>query len=242
MNTRLNPVAARGSVAITTVMVDPEPTAAGVEEGLSSRMAAAADAARRVIIRNGLEATTLRDIAREGGFTTGVLTHHFADKRDVIVAAFADASRYFTAWARTELEGARTLEELVAALLRVAVPTERDRRAEWRLWAEMWVYAGRDHEFAEQVEATDAVWTGMVRSVLERCRAEGRLRPGVDLDLEAEILNRLIDGLGLRAWLSHDWELPRACFEQYLCTLGLEREVAAARADAAVEPRSEREE
>jgi len=205
-------------------------------------MAAATDAARQVIIRNGLEATTLRDIAREGGFTTGLLSHYFADKRDVIVAAFAGASRDFIAWARTELDGAGTLEELVAALLRVSCPADNDLRAEWRLWAEMWVYAGRDHEFAQQVEITDAVWTGLVRSVLERCAAENRLRPGLDLDLQAEILNRLTDGLGLRAWLSHDWESPRECFEEHLCTLGLEREVAAARADAAVQPTSEREE
>jgi AcrR family transcriptional regulator len=205
-------------------------------------MVAATDAARQVIIRNGLEATTLRDIAREGGFTTGLLSHHFADKRDVIVAAFAGASRDFTAWARAELDAAKTVEELVAALLRVSCPADDERRAEWRLWAEMWVYAGRDHEFAEQIEATDAVWTRMVRGVLERCRADGRLRQDVDLDLQAEILNRLIDGLGLRAWLSHDWQSPRACFAEYLRTLGLEDEVAAAQADGTVGPGSEREE
>jgi AcrR family transcriptional regulator len=212
------------------------------DDGLSGPMMAATDAARQVIIRNGLEATTLRDIAREGGFTTGLLSHHFADKRDVIVAAFAGASRDFTAWAWAELDRARTLEELVAALLRVSCPADHDRRAEWRLWAEMWVYAGRDHEFAQQIEVTDAVWTRMVRSVLERCQAEGRLRPGVDLDLQAEIVNRLIDGLGLRAWLSHDWESPRACLEEYLRTLGLEHEVAAARADVTVRSGPEQEE
>jgi AcrR family transcriptional regulator len=212
------------------------------DEAVSGPMAAATDAARQVIIRNGLEATTLRDIGREGGFTTGLLSHHFADKRDVIVAAFAGASRDFTAWARAELDAAGTLEELVAALLRVSCPADSDRRAEWRLWAEMWVYAGRDHEFAQQIEVTDAGWTRMVRSVLERCRAEGRLRADVDLDLQAEIMNRLIDGLGLRAWLSHDWESPRACFEEYLRTLGLEREVAAARANATGRSGSEQEE
>jgi AcrR family transcriptional regulator len=209
------------------------------EDSLSGPMAAATDAARQVIIRNGLEATTLRDIAREGGFTTGLLSHHFADKRDVIVAAFAGASRDFTAWAHRELEQAQTIEELVAALLRVSCPADSDRRAEWRLWAEMWVYAGRDHEFAQEIEATDAVWTQMVRSVLERCRAEGRLREDLDLDLQAEILNRLVDGLGLRAWLSHDWESPRACIEEYLCTLGLQHEVAAARAEGVVQSGSE---
>jgi len=50
------------------------------------------DAARRVIARNGLEVTTLRDISREGGFTTGVVTHYFPDKQAVIVGAFAAAS------------------------------------------------------------------------------------------------------------------------------------------------------
>jgi AcrR family transcriptional regulator len=234
--------AAHVTVDITTVVVELDPTAPLDDEGLSGPIAAATDAARQVIIRNGLEATTLRDIGREGGFTTGLLSHHFADKRDVIVAAFAGASRDFTAWARGELDAATTLEELVAALLRVSCPADHQRREEWRLWAEMWVYAGRDHEFAQQIEVTDAVWTEMLRSVLGRCHAEGRLRKGVDLNLQAEILNRLIDGLGLRAWLSHDWESPRACFEEYLCTLGLEREVAAARANATAGSGSEQEE
>ena len=230
------------SVAITTVVFEMESPKLTSEDGLSGPMAAATDAARQVIVRNGLEATTLRDIAREGGFTTGLLSHHFADKRDVIVAAFAGASRDFIAWARAELDGAETVEDLVAALLRVSCPADSDRQVEWRLWAEMWVYAGRDHEFAKQIEATDAVWTRMVRSVLERCRAEGRLRVDIDLDLQAEIMNRLIDGLGLRAWLSHDWESPRACFEEYLRTLGLEREVAAARAHVTSRSGSEQEE
>jgi AcrR family transcriptional regulator len=230
------------SVNITTVVFEMESPKLPSNDGLSGPMMAATDAARRVIIRNGLEATTLRDIAREGGFTTGLLSHHFADKRDVIVAAFAGASRDFIASAQAEFDGAETVEELVAALLRVSCPADFDRQVEWRLWAEMWVYAGRDHEFAEQIEATDAVWTRMVRSVLERCRAEGRLRQDVDLNLQAEVLNRMIDGLGLRAWLSHDWESPRVCFEEYLRTLGLEHEVAATRADVTVRSGPEQEE
>jgi AcrR family transcriptional regulator len=49
-------------------------------------------AALRVITREGLEVTTLRDISREGGFTTGVLSHYFPDKEAVIAGAFAAAS------------------------------------------------------------------------------------------------------------------------------------------------------
>ena len=49
-------------------------------------------AARTVIVRQGLEATTLRDIAREGGFTTGVVSHYFPDKTAVIVGTFTFAA------------------------------------------------------------------------------------------------------------------------------------------------------
>jgi hypothetical protein len=64
--------------------------------------------------------------------------------------------------------------------------------------------------------------------VLERCQMEGRLRPDLDVELEAVILSRLHDGLGLRAWLSGDWKLARVCLAQHLRTLGLESEVDAA--------------
>jgi AcrR family transcriptional regulator len=209
-------------------MVEPELIREWGDDRAVRRLRSAAAAARRVIIRKGLEATTLRDISREGGFTTGVLTHHFTDKRDLIVAAFAEASEGWITYARQELDAATTIEELIAAFLTVAVPDDAERRAEWRLWAEMWVYAGRDRKFAERLQVTDSQWADAVAMVLERCQMEGRLRPDLDVELEAVILSRLHDGLGLRAWLSGDWKLARVCLAQHLRTLGLESEVDAA--------------
>lgn len=217
-------------VSITTVMLTSEkpPTAPPPHRSLR-RMSEAADAARRVIVRKGLEATTLRDISREGGFTTGVLMHYFADKRDVIVGAFAAASDDWLSYAETHLAAAGDLTELIAAFIDVAIPDD-ERREEWRLWAEMWSYAGRDPEFAEEVELTDSAWREMVAYVLRRCREAGVLRPDVEVEIEAKVLTRLIDGLGLRAWLADEWGVARECLRAHLGTLGLEREVAAAMA------------
>ena len=55
---------------------------------VGSRREEVLEHARRVIMRDGLEATSLRRIAREGSFTTGVLTHYFADKSELISACF----------------------------------------------------------------------------------------------------------------------------------------------------------
>ena len=41
----------------------------------------------RVIARTGIVGVTTREIAREAGFSTGVLAHYFADKEDILAAA-----------------------------------------------------------------------------------------------------------------------------------------------------------
>ena len=46
-----------------------------------------AAAALNVISRDGLEGLTLREVAREAGFTTGALTHYFQSKDEVLIAA-----------------------------------------------------------------------------------------------------------------------------------------------------------
>ncbi len=43
-----------------------------------------ANAAIRVIARAGLGAATVREVAAEAGWTTGGLTHYFADKRELL--------------------------------------------------------------------------------------------------------------------------------------------------------------
>lgn len=178
------------------------------------------DAARRVITRDGLEDTTLRNISREGGFTTGVLSHYFPDKQAVIAGAFAAASDDWLAEVRQSLAQAGSAEELLEALVRVAIPEDPRRRGEWRLWSEMWTYAGRDRAFAAQLVETDSLWEREIRGALERAQAAGVIAE-VDIDVEAPILARLIDGLGLRAWLSGRWSDARRQLVLHLATLGL---------------------
>jgi AcrR family transcriptional regulator len=178
------------------------------------------EAACRVIVRNGLETTTMRDISREGGFTTGVLTHYFPDKRAVIVGAFSAASDSWFGELRRRLAAAGGPEEQLIALVHLALPTSPARRAEWRLWSEMWNYAGHDPAFAAQLVETDAGWEREIRGVLERAREAGLLA-NIDAAAEAAVLARLIDGLGLRAWVGNSWEDARGRLVHHMGTLGV---------------------
>jgi hypothetical protein len=125
------------------------------------------------------------------------------------------------------LSAAATVPELLSAFVAVAVPRDPERRAEWRLWAEMWTYAGRDRAFVAELEAADALWEQEIRAMLGRVRDEGLLPADLGLDIEAAVLARLVDGLGLRAWLSGGWEPARNLLIGHLASLGLPLRVVA---------------
>ncbi len=185
-----------------------------------SRQSEVATAARRAMLRRGIDAT-LREIAREGGFTTGLVSHYFPDKRAVVVGAFAAASEDFIGMVRESLAAADDSTSLLAAFVEAAIPSAPDRQAEWRLWAEMWAYAGRDPEFAAVVDQTDALWVREIEQVLGQLIADGVLRSDVDAGSQAIMLGRLVDGLGIRAWLSGEWEQARLVLLNHLRSLGL---------------------
>jgi AcrR family transcriptional regulator len=185
-----------------------------------SRHEEVATAARRAMLRKGIGAT-LRDIAREGGFTTGLVTHYFPDKRAVIVGAFAAASEEFIGSVRERFAAAPNASALLTELVEAAAPRSPERQAEWRLWAEMWAYAGRDPEFAAVIVPTDMLWVGELEKLISRLSAEGVLRRDLDAAEQGAVLARLVDGLGLRAWLSGDWDGARAMLVAHLRSLGL---------------------
>lgn len=187
-----------------------------------------AQAVRRVIIRKGLADTTLRDVAREGGFTTGVLMHHFPDKRAVIFGAFTAAWADWIRESREMFAVADTPHDLLLALVNHAIPDSQERREEWRLWVEMWAYAGTDGEFAEQLLHADAmVWQSDLNDVIRRLVEAGLFRSDIQSETEATIMNRLMDGLGLRAWLTGEWDEARRHLILHLESLGLPPDVAA---------------
>ena len=55
---------------------------------IEQRRAELTEAAARLIARSGIESATMREVAAEAGWTTGALTHYFADKRELLLTTF----------------------------------------------------------------------------------------------------------------------------------------------------------
>ncbi len=105
-----------------------------------------AEAVWRVIEREGLEGASLRDIAREAGHTTGVLSHYFRDKRELLAFAFelvVDRS--------AERISRSAREEGMFEALAELLPLDEERRREATVWLVLVAASLSDPGLAEEL-------------------------------------------------------------------------------------------
>lgn len=154
----------------------------------------------REIARVGLERVTLRDIARAGGWTTGIVSHYFVDKRELMIATFR--SRADLARARIDdavSEGAAALPAIVEA----ALPLDAERAASWKVWLAFWGVAIGDKELSAIQMERHRTFAAAIEAALRAEQEAGRLG-GADAEREALRLVALLDGIALQAIFEPD--------------------------------------
>ena len=149
----------------------------------------------RVVARNGPEAATVREVARESGWSTGVLAHYFADKREMLRFAVAGIRDDFTARIRQLPRPTHTawVRGVVCELL----PLDAHRTDEARAWFSLLPALTADPELASAVRSANRELRRVVAQGLEDARTEGELAfDGTADDVAAQLL-ALADGLAL---------------------------------------------
>ncbi|MEO3801209.1 TetR family transcriptional regulator C-terminal domain-containing protein [Nonomuraea sp. B1E8] len=159
-------------------------------------------AAGRVIVRDGIDAATTRAIAKEAGYSNGVLAHYFADKDEILLSALRQSHQRIRARLTAKVEGATGLAALRELLLD-NLPLDDERGRETRLEVSFWSRSLTSERLAEVQRAEAAELRAAVRHLLGQARAAGELARDVDEDLDdlAEHLLALVDGLSLHLLL-----------------------------------------
>lgn len=156
-----------------------------------------AAAALNVISRDGVEGLTLREVAREAGFTTGALTHYFQSKDDVLIAASEHAAEQV----REPMEEAAQAEsalEALRSLLHTALPASTSMKARWRFWIAFWERAAHSPQVGRVMRERYVEWSNRVATLIRRAQAQGEVDPGADPEALARELIALVDGLGVQ--------------------------------------------
>jgi AcrR family transcriptional regulator len=163
-----------------------------------------ARAAVKVIDREGIEGATLRDIAKEAGYSTGILGHYFGSRHDVLVAALgycmASATGRMASAAET-YRGLKSVHEMAAELL----PLDKARSRENRIWLLYGAEALTARRLRKEYQLHDGRLRALLRGALEQAIEDGELDSSVDAELEANRLLALNDGISLQALFDRDY-------------------------------------
>ncbi|MFG3442126.1 TetR/AcrR family transcriptional regulator [Nonomuraea sp. NPDC047897] len=157
-------------------------------------------AARRVIVRDGIDAATTRAIAKEAGYSNGVLAHYFADKDEILLSALRQSHQRIRERLAGKVHGAGGLAALRELLLD-NLPLDAERTQETRLEVSFWSRSLASERLAEVQRAEAGELRAVVRGLLGQARAAGELRGDDDLDDVTEHLLALVDGLSLHLLL-----------------------------------------
>ncbi|KAB8315950.1 TetR family transcriptional regulator [Tolypothrix campylonemoides VB511288] len=161
----------------------------------SDRRVEVTEAAWRVIVREGLDRTSMRAIAQELGSSTGVVTHYFRDKDELMLFALERVFEKLFKDMEASAQGRQGLERLEQIIL-AALPTSAEGVPGWQVWIAFLGYAiGRENLVQEHRKRYDSLYQ-MICQELADLQAAKLIRDDLDLTLEANALIALVDGIG----------------------------------------------
>jgi AcrR family transcriptional regulator len=154
-----------------------------------------AKAAWQVIIREGLDRTSMRAIAQELGSSTGVVTHYFRDKEELILFALGLVFENVAAEMEARAQGRQGIDRLEQMIF-VALPLEQIDKDDWKVWVAFLGYSiGREHLVKEHRKRYDLL-RQIISQELADLQASKLIRADLDLAIEANALIALVDGIG----------------------------------------------
>jgi AcrR family transcriptional regulator len=162
---------------------------------VDERRAELAAATRRVILRCGLEAATLRDVAREAGWSIGVLAHYFETKDELLRYSLADPAWLMNRFDSTEPDGLASVRRIIERLL----PLNAEMRDMWRVWMVFWVSWPGDPSWDEERRLRQRRFRRYCRRLIRHARDRGELDANLDAERSGDALAILVHGLGVQA-------------------------------------------
>ena len=170
---------------------------------IEQRRAELTEAAARLIARSGIESATMREVAAEAGWTTGALTHYFADKRELLLTTFQTSLANRRAQRPT---GDAAPAAQLRASLEGALPLDDSRRRHWMVTIAFCSQAAGDPELATAQRAAYREFRDHIATLAKHCG----LTTDDGAQAFAERLIAVADGIAVQALFDErSWKTDR---------------------------------
>ncbi|MHB1219685.1 MAG: TetR/AcrR family transcriptional regulator [Alphaproteobacteria bacterium] len=156
-----------------------------------------AEAVLRVVAREGVGGVTMRVVAVEAGWSTGVLNHYFENKQELLVGGLREAARVAGRNMSRAMKE-RTGRDCLRVVIEEGMPLDERREALCRIFFFFWAEGVSDPNLAAELATYYDWWRDLIRQAIQRCQAEGWLR-NRDPEILAEMLVAVADGVAVQA-------------------------------------------
>jgi AcrR family transcriptional regulator len=153
-----------------------------------------AAAAMRCFARDGFSNTSMADIIREAGTSSGSVYSNFENKIELVRYASSNALHGLIGTVTEELPSERTPSSVLVHLLRASAD-----RAHAQTLLQIWAEAPRDPELANVAERTTLELRDRVEALLMPwCREHASTLPGLEADALADAVLTTLQGFIVR--------------------------------------------
>ncbi|WP_311270462.1 TetR/AcrR family transcriptional regulator [Sphingobium sp. WCS2017Hpa-17] len=155
-----------------------------------------AEIAADLIAQGGMDKATIRSVAAAAGYSTAVVTHYFADKRELLFWAYRASAQ--ATQRRFDAAQASDPDNLIAAL-RAFLPDTPDGIRTWRVYFAFWSATVSDPEMAAEQQWWQANALSIIGAVASRQPGMATTTDGV-----ARMLLAIVQGIATQAALDQD--------------------------------------
>jgi AcrR family transcriptional regulator len=152
------------------------------------------NAARDLIVNEGLTSFTIRKVADAAGISTGLVLYHFETKERLIEEAW----RATVHGLGERIEAASPAQEgrdWMDATFRIRFKERDEVRFPSLVWLEYWIHLVRTPELQSDRAETYSMWREHNLGRIERALRDGDLRSDLDPSLVVDMFHTLVCGL-----------------------------------------------
>lgn len=167
-----------------------------VSEKQADRRSQVAATTIRLIAEQGLQGASLRAIAHELGCTTGVLTHYFRNKDELLLFMLEEIMEGMRVHMAAVAQGEQGIERLKMMMLSV-LPVNEEFKQVWQVWLAFVGYMPGHQGLLDTHEQHYQQFKAFIRQEMAELMAAGTISPNLDLEFEAAAWIATLDGIGV---------------------------------------------
>lgn len=185
-------------------------------------------AAERLLARKGWASTTFADICKEAGISNGVLTYHFKDKDEILLAVLENVSRASNDRFFSLLQGQTSWHDKLDLIVGSNLSSTEEERELSRLNLHLLSLAAQRPEIAQRLRLTYTSSMQRAQVEIEQAIQQGQIKRH-DPVAVATVIQMLVIGISISSLMLDISAPPEQLIDEVLTLLhsylGIEKEM-----------------